>query len=60
MLEQVLAGGARFAVEQGYGTARDLEHCEDGGVLAGANATTVSDRAIERGLGQIGSLGSAP
>ena len=58
MLQQVLAGGARFAVEQGHGTARDLEHCEDGGVLDGANATTVSDRAIERGLGQIGSLGS--
>lgn len=58
MLEQVLADGARFAVEQGHGTARDLEHCEDGGVLDGADAATVSDRAIERGLGQIGSLGS--
>ena len=58
MLQQVLAGGARFAVEQGHGTARDLEQCEDGGVLDGADATTVSDRAIERGLGQVGSLGS--
>ena len=48
----------RFAVEQGHGVARDLERCEDGGVLEGADAATVSDRAIERGLGQIGSLGS--
>jgi tRNA-splicing ligase RtcB len=58
MLEQVLTGGARFAVEQGHGVAGDLERCEDGGVLAGADAATVSDRAVERGLGQVGSLGS--
>jgi tRNA-splicing ligase RtcB len=57
-LENVLTGGARFAVEQGHGVARDLERCEDGGVLAGADAATVSDRAVERGLGQVGSLGS--
>jgi tRNA-splicing ligase RtcB (3'-phosphate/5'-hydroxy nucleic acid ligase) len=58
VLEQVLTGGARFAVEQGHGAARDLERCEDGGVLEGADAAQVSDRAVERGLGQIGSLGS--
>jgi tRNA-splicing ligase RtcB len=58
MLQQVLTGGARFAVEQGHGVARDLERCEDGGVMEGADAATVSDRAVERGLGQIGSLGS--
>ncbi len=57
-LERVLTGGARFAVEQGHGVGRDLQRCEDGGVLDGADAATVSDRAIERGLGQIGSLGS--
>jgi tRNA-splicing ligase RtcB (3'-phosphate/5'-hydroxy nucleic acid ligase) len=57
-LENVLTGGARFAVEQGHGVARDLERCEDGGVLEGADAATVSDRAVERGLGQVGSLGS--
>ena len=45
-------------MEQGHGVARDLERCEDGGVLDGADAATVSDRAVERGLGQIGSLGS--
>jgi tRNA-splicing ligase RtcB len=57
-LQQVLTGGARFAVEQGHGVAADLERCEDGGVMAGADAAAVSDRAIERGLEQIGSLGS--
>ena len=58
VLKQVLAGGARFAVEQGHGVARDVERCEDGGVLEGADPATVSDRAFERGLAQIGSLGS--
>ena len=58
VLEQVLVGGARFAVEQGHGAVRDLQRCEDGGVLEGADAAAVSDRAVERGLGQIGSLGS--
>ncbi len=58
VLEEVLTGGARFAVEQGHGVARDLARCEDGGVLDGADAATVSDRAVERGLGQVGSLGS--
>lgn len=58
VLERVLTGGARFAVEQGHGVTEDLRRCEDGGVLEGADAATVSDRAVERGLGQIGSLGS--
>ena len=57
-LEEVLVGGARFAVEQGHGVTRDLERCEDGGVLDGADASGVSQRAVDRGLGQVGSLGS--
>lgn len=58
VLEQVLTGGARFAVENRHGVARDLERCEDGGVLVRADAAAVSDRAVERGLEQVGSLGS--
>jgi tRNA-splicing ligase RtcB (3'-phosphate/5'-hydroxy nucleic acid ligase) len=57
-LERVLTGGAEFAVEQGHGVTADLRRCEDVGVLPGADAATVSERAVERGLGQIGSLGS--
>jgi tRNA-splicing ligase RtcB (3'-phosphate/5'-hydroxy nucleic acid ligase) len=57
-LEKVLAGGARYAVEQGHGTERDLSRCEDRGVIAGAEPALVSERARERGLGQVGSLGS--
>lgn len=57
-LEKVLAGGARYAVQQGHGTERDLSRCEDDGVIAGAVPGQVSPRAIERGLRQVGSLGS--
>ena len=57
-LEAVLAGGSRYAVEQGHGVSRDLERCEDGGAVADADAAQVSARALERGIGQVGSLGS--
>jgi tRNA-splicing ligase RtcB len=58
MLRRVLEGGARLAVEQGHGVSRDLERCEAYGVMEGADAAAVSERAVERGLGQLGSLGS--
>ncbi|MDH3227814.1 MAG: RtcB family protein [Thermoleophilia bacterium] len=57
-LDGILAGGSAYAVARGYGTARDLERCEDGGVLEGADPAAVSHRAKQRGLHQIGSLGS--
>jgi tRNA-splicing ligase RtcB len=57
-LAQILTGGAVYAVERGHGTQRDLDRCEDGGVLAGADPDAVSDRALLRGLHQVGSLGS--
>jgi tRNA-splicing ligase RtcB len=57
-LEQVLAGGARYAVSQGHGNARDLDRCEDSGIVAGAEPGQVSSRALDRGARQVGSLGS--
>ncbi|MBO0774829.1 MAG: RtcB family protein [Actinobacteria bacterium] len=57
-LRQVLAGGARYAVREGHGTERDLERCEDGGAVADADPGQVSSRAVDRGLHQVGSLGS--
>jgi tRNA-splicing ligase RtcB len=58
-LEDILCGGSRYAVAQGYGEERDLLRCEDGGAVADAGVAQVSARARERGLGQVGSLGSA-
>lgn len=57
-LREVLAGGARYAVQQGHGVQRDLDRCEDGGAVADADPGQVSERAVQRGLGQVGSLGS--
>jgi tRNA-splicing ligase RtcB len=57
-LAEVLTGGARWAVRRGFGTARDLEHTEAGGCIAGADPHHVSGKALARGRGQIGTLGS--
>ena len=56
--KRVLVDGSRWAVENGFGEAADLEHTEDGGCLAGADPATVSDRALKRGRQQLGTLGS--
>jgi len=57
-LERVLTGGARYVVEQGKGSQRDLDRCEEFGAVSDADPGQVSDRAVERGLAQLGSLGS--
>jgi tRNA-splicing ligase RtcB (3'-phosphate/5'-hydroxy nucleic acid ligase) len=56
--EGVLAEGAGWLVRQGQGTAEDLEMIESGGALAGAAPALVSDRARQRGAGQLGTIGS--
>jgi len=56
--QKVLVEGARWAVTRGYGTPADLEHIEEGGALAGADPEVVSERALERGRSQLGTLGS--
>ncbi len=57
-LDEILLHGARYAVGQGHGTDDDLEYCEDGGAAAGADPARGGARARERGIGQVGSLGS--
>ena len=56
--KRLLRDGARWAVSAGYGDQEDLAYTEEGGRLASANAELVSDRALERGLKQVGTLGS--
>ncbi len=57
-LDEVLEQGAGWAVENGYGNESDLEFCEEGGRLEGADPGCVSARAKERGLSQLGTVGS--
>lgn len=55
---EVAEKGARWCVEKGYGWPEDLEYTEEGGCIAGADSSKISRTAIERGLKQIGTLGS--
>ena len=57
-MAKLLLGGAAYAVEQGHGTGHDLERCEDHGAVGDADLAQISPRAIDRGLHQVGSLGS--
>ncbi|MBI5844645.1 MAG: RtcB family protein [Deltaproteobacteria bacterium] len=56
--KKVLIQGSRWAVEHGMGSASDIEHTEEGGAMAGADQEAVSDRALKRGVDQLGTLGS--
>jgi len=57
-LDDVLADGAKWAVDNGYGWKEDLEHLEEGGRMEGADPGAVSQKAKQRGAPQLGSLGS--
>ena len=56
--EGVMTRGARWCMEEGYGWHRDLAHIEEGGCIAGADPSNVSDHAVGRGINQLGTLGS--
>ncbi|HOK29796.1 MAG: RtcB family protein [Dictyoglomi bacterium] len=56
--DQVLLKGARWAVENGYGWAEDLERIEENGAMEGADPAVISAKARERGAPQLGTLGS--
>jgi tRNA-splicing ligase RtcB len=55
---RVLEKGALWAVERGYGWVEDLDNTESRGNLPGADPSLISDKAIERGKNQMGTLGS--
>lgn len=57
-MDDMLRGGARWAVEAGYGTKHDLTHIEEQGCAAGAKPKCVSDHAKTRQRKQVGTLGS--
>jgi tRNA-splicing ligase RtcB len=55
---QAVEQGARYCVRRGYGTDGDLELTEEGGCFPGADASKISQKAVDRGRKQIGTLGS--
>jgi len=50
--------GAAWAAKNGFGSRADLERTEDGGTMQGADPGVLSERAVKRGLNQLGTLGS--
>lgn len=57
-LKKIATQGSKWSVSHGYGEEEDLEYTEERGCLEGADPSTLSSRAVERGLGQSGTLGS--
>jgi len=55
---EAIQTGAKWCVEQGYGWEEDLEVTEEDGCVKDADSSKVSKRAIDRGIDQIGTLGS--
>jgi tRNA-splicing ligase RtcB len=57
-MDEMLAGGARWAVGRGYGTSEDLQRIEEQGAVSGADPGAVSSHAKKRQEDQAGTLGS--
>lgn len=57
-LHKVFKDGVKWAIEHGFGLAEDLEHIEAHGCIEGGDPKVVSQRAMERGQSQLGTLGS--
>ena len=57
-LNKLLEQGAKYIVDKGYGVKEDYLHMEEEGCINGADASKVSERAIKRGIGQLGTLGA--
>jgi len=56
--KKVLREGSNWALRQGFGEDSDIDHTEDGGSLPGADPDLISQRALQRGQKQLGTLGS--
>ncbi len=56
--DEVMVKGARWCVEHGYGWKEDIERIEEHGAIKGADPSKVSKKARERGIDQLGTLGS--
>jgi len=57
-LDGLMMGGVEWIVDHGMGWHEDIEHCEERGHMENANPDKVSSTAKNRGLRQVGTLGS--
>jgi len=56
--KEVVESGANWCIENGYGWDEDAKRTEENGLMKDADSSKITDRAIKRGLNQIGTLGS--
>lgn len=57
-LLDVCMKGAEWAVQNGFGTKQDLQRTEEYGKMKSADPSYISQRSIERGMSQLGTLGA--
>lgn len=57
-LAQVMKKGAKWMVEHGFGWAEDIEVTEQNGMMENADPSMVSNKAVQRGRPQLGTLGA--
>jgi tRNA-splicing ligase RtcB len=57
-IDQMLTGGAKWAVSKGFGTKNDLQRCEENGQMPDAIPDFVSNHAKDRQSDEVGTLGS--
>jgi len=57
-MDAMLTGGAKWAVDQGYGLLEDLERIEEQGQMREAKPGEVSEQAKKRQRDEVGTLGS--
>jgi len=55
---EIMESGVKWCVDNNYGWKDDLKKCEGNGVIDWADHNQVSEKAINRGLNQLGTLGS--
>lgn len=57
-LNNAIEGGAQWAIQEGFGREEDSMFCEENGKFDAANSSKVSQKAKNRGIPQLGTLGS--
>ena len=56
--KDVMSEGARWCINNGYGWQEDIERMEGHGRIDWADPEKVSKKVIQRGISQLGTLGS--
>ncbi len=57
-VQHIAQQGAWWSVDKGFGWNEDLLYTEEHGCVSGVDPDCFSERAIERGISQLGTLGS--